>query len=118
LRKQLHPEDVLRAIDAMIAWAAEHPNTLENGCVNKTKRRKRRRASAERVRPLTSKELEALQIVAEHKGNYTAAAKVVGVSRQVMKRRCDNANAKLGKAAPLKHKTQRLPHDRRGQPII
>ena len=80
--------------------------------------RKPRRARRPAIRPLTSKQAEAVQLVGEHKGNVSEAAKVAGISRQAMKKRYEEAMKKLGKAALPKPKTQRLPRDRRGQEIV
>jgi predicted DNA-binding protein (UPF0251 family) len=78
------------------------------------KRKRRRRASAPRLVPLTNKQLEAVHLVGEHKGNVSAAARAVGISRQTMNRRYDKAMKKLGRKA-VKHRTKQLPTDRRGQ---
>ncbi len=78
-------------------------------------KKRRRRQAARRVIPLTGKEAEAVHLVGEHKGNISAAADAVGISRQAMKKRYDKAMKKLGKAALPKPKTESLPSDRRGQ---
>ena len=66
---------------------------------------------------LAANETEAMQIVGEHKGNITAAAKQAGKSRQAMGRTYQNACRKLGiSAARHSDLTARpLPSDRRGQ---
>jgi hypothetical protein len=58
-----------------------------------------------------------VHLVGEHKGNISAAAHVAGKSRQAMKKSYDKAMAKLGKKT-VKHATQRLPTDRRGQETV
>jgi predicted DNA-binding protein (UPF0251 family) len=78
-------------------------------------RRKRRRAGEPKLVPLTDRESEAVQMVGEHKGNFTAAARAMGLSRQRVSELYRAGNKKLGKAAVQKPKTQSLPQDRRGQ---
>jgi hypothetical protein len=80
-------------------------------------RKARRRATARAPRPLTGKETEAMQLVGEHKGNIAAAARAAGKSRAAMSKLYKKATAKLGKKA-IKHFTQRLPKDNRGQETI
>lgn len=80
-------------------------------------KRKRRRTSPRAEAPLTNKQVEAMQLVGECKGNFAAAAKAAGKSRQAMKKLYDKGASKVGLAAP-KHRTQRLPTDRRGQEMI
>ncbi len=82
------------------------------------KPKRRRRQSARKPSPLTPKQTEAMYLYAEHKENFTAAAKEAGISRTAMKKLFDKACKKLGrkamKAMP-KGKTQGLPLDHRGQ---
>jgi hypothetical protein len=83
-----------------------------------TRRRKaRRRATARAPQPLTPKQTEAMHLVGEHKGNIAAAARAAGKSRTAMDKLYKKATAKLGKKA-IKHFTQRLPQDNRGQETI
>jgi hypothetical protein len=77
--------------------------------------RRRRRQSPKKIAPLTSQQVEAMQLVAEHKGDISAAARFAGKSRQAMKKLYDKAAAKVGMKAAPKPKTQKLPEDRRGQ---
>jgi hypothetical protein len=79
-----------------------------------TTARRRRRKAERKPRPLTPEQLEAIQLVAEHKGNVAAAARAAGKSRAAMKKLYDKASKKLGRKA-IEHCTQSLPHDRRGQ---
>jgi hypothetical protein len=82
----------------------------------KRKRRRRRRASVKILAPLTAKQVEAMQLVGEHKGDYTAAGAAAGKSRQAMKKLHEIACKKLGRKGVEKAaKTQPLPTDRRGQ---
>ncbi len=83
-----------------------------------TKKRKRRRQAAKGPTPITSKQTEALQLVGEHKGNVTAAAKAAGISRTAMTNRYNKALAKLGKKAVKQIKTQALPTDHHGHSTI
>jgi hypothetical protein len=82
-----------------------------------SKRKRRRRASAREPAPLTPAQTEAMQLVGEHKGNVAAAARAAGKSRAAMKKLYDKATRKLGKKA-IRHFTQRLPRDSRGQETI
>jgi hypothetical protein len=79
-----------------------------------TRQRRRRRTSPRKPWPLTEEQTEAYHLVTEHKGNVTAAAKVAGKSRQAMRKLYKKAMKKLGQKA-VKHGTQALPTDRRGQ---
>jgi hypothetical protein len=77
--------------------------------------RKRRRQSGKKLAPLTPEQLEAVQLVGEHKGNMAAAARAAGKSRTAMQKLYDKAMSKLGKKAVDKIKTQALPLDKREQ---
>jgi predicted DNA-binding protein (UPF0251 family) len=81
-------------------------------------KKRRRRTPLREARPLTPKEVEALQLLGEHKGNYTAAAKVAGISRTALIKRYKKAIKKLPRSAAVMKKkptTQPLPLDHRGQ---
>ena len=57
-----------------------------------------------------------MQLVGEHKGDFTAAAAAAGKSRQAMTTLYQKACRKLGRSAVEKAaKTQGLPTDGRGQ---
>jgi hypothetical protein len=58
-----------------------------------------------------------VHLVGEHKGNIAAAARAAGKSPAAMRKLYIKATAKLGKKA-VKHATQRLPIDSRGQETI
>jgi DNA-binding CsgD family transcriptional regulator len=78
--------------------------------------RRRRRAAQRKPPQLTDAQMEAAQLVGEHKGNITAAAKAAGKTRQALGKLYRKAMEKLGKqAVPPKPKTQRLATDSRGQ---
>jgi len=79
------------------------------------KRRKRRKVGSNEPKPLTPKETEAVHLVGEHKGNMTAGAKAMGISRQAAQKRYDKAMKKLSKTGVRNPQTQALPRDRRGQ---
>jgi hypothetical protein len=80
------------------------------------KQRKRRRQSIPRVTPLTPEQTEAVHLVSEHKGNFSAAARAAGKSRTMISKLYRKAMKKLGKSASaLKPKTRPLPLDHRGQ---
>jgi hypothetical protein len=82
------------------------------------KRSRRRRTGEMKITPLTEKQVEAVQLIGEHKGNIAAAARSAGKSPAAMKKLYDKANRKLGKKAIEKIKTQRLPKDQRGQAMV
>jgi hypothetical protein len=82
------------------------------------RRRKRRRATAWKDRPLTPAQVEAMSLVGEHKGNVAAAARAAGKSHQAMSKLYNKALKKLGQKAPPKAKTRRLPRDERGQETV
>ena len=94
-------------------------------------RRKRRRSSSRKPRPLTDRQRDALVLLARHDGDVRAAAEERGISRQAMSKLKDKALEKAlavgqknlavlaSKAAghPSK-RPQRLPRDRRGQELL
>jgi hypothetical protein len=82
------------------------------------KPKKPRKLTAPRVVPLTEKQTEAMLLVSEHKGNYAAAARAGGKSRQQMTKLYKKGCKKLGLRAVEKPKTKALPLDRRGQATI
>lgn len=104
---------------------AKHPGTLDaiadsnqiGAKLGNGSNRKRRRGR-NKERALTAKQSEAVHIVGEHKGDFTAAAKVLGVSRQALAKRYKIAYEKLGKKAMPRHKTTAIPTDRRRQENI
>jgi len=75
-------------------------------------RAKRRRMS--NPSPLTAKQVEAVQIVSECKGNLAEAAKRLGVHHSTLQEHHKAAMKKLGKSV-VKHATRPMPEDRRGQ---
>jgi len=79
--------------------------------------RRRRRIHQERTYPLTVKQIDAVLIVKEHKGNFAAAARAAGKSRAAIMKLYEKAASKLGKK-DFKLLTQRLPRDARGQEIV
>lgn len=79
---------------------------------------KRRRGSTRKPTPLSPEQIEAVELVAEHKGNFTAAAKAAGKSRQAVGKLYRKATKKLGKLRVSKIKGKGLPHDQRGQVAV
>ncbi len=63
-------------------------------------------------------QLEAFELVAQHKGNRTAAANAAGKTRQVLDRQYKKALEKLAKGGITKPKMQSLSEDSRGQVAI
>jgi predicted DNA-binding protein (UPF0251 family) len=92
-------------------------NTQKPGGTN-PKRKRPRRQGSRKTRPLTEKELESMHLVGELKGNITAAAEQVGITRQAMSKRYRKACAKLGQSAMPEAKNKGLPTDKRGQEHI
>ena len=82
------------------------------------KRKRRRKVGTRKNTPLTPTQVEALQLVGEHRGNKAAAARAVGISRTAMDKRYRKALVKAPAAAMKKPKTQNLPHDKRGQVTV
>jgi hypothetical protein len=116
-RDEAGPADLARTEAAGQPTAPQAEQAAERQTDRTPRPRKRRRKpSLVKPTPLTGKQAEAMQIVAEHQGDFTAAAKALGKSRQGVKKLYDKACAKLGKKAVEKAaKTQRLPSDHRGQ---
>jgi len=83
----------------------------------KKKRRRRKRQTPDKVRPLTPRQVEVMQIVGECKGNLSQAARRMGLDRKTVEQHWDAASKKLGKQA-MKVYTGHLPKDRRGQESI
>jgi len=84
----------------------------------KARNRRRRSSAEEKIRPLTEKQVEAVHIVGECRGNLAEAARRIGIDRKSLKERYDAALKKLGKAGMPKPSTERLPQDRRGQTMV
>lgn len=70
--------------------------------------------SANKVYPLTERQLDALHIVGECKGNIAEAARRLRKDRTTVRQHYRVAMRKLGRRAQ-EYQTQRLPMDRRGQ---
>jgi hypothetical protein len=76
-------DDALEAVNVLhraldrIAPPKEKPATKS--------KRKRRRAPEREPSPITGKQAEALKLYGEHQGNFTAAAKAMGISRTALK---------------------------------
>jgi predicted DNA-binding protein (UPF0251 family) len=89
-----------------------------NEKATKPAKKKRRRHANQKPTPVTPKQLDAMQLYGEHKGNIAAAAKAAGVSRAAMMKLIQKAQKKLGKQAVEKVKTTPLPEDHRGQVAV
>jgi predicted DNA-binding protein (UPF0251 family) len=82
-------------------------------------RRPRRRIRSDKGQaPLSPRQLEAAQLFGEHKGNKTAAAAAMGISRAALDKLLGKAQTKLGKNAVKKIGTAPLPMDGRGQAAV
>jgi predicted DNA-binding protein (UPF0251 family) len=95
--------------------AAQQQLTALCGAAASPVQRKRRRLAQPKTVRLTAKELEAWNLVSDHKGDFTAAARAAGVSRQALTKRYEKALAKLSVKAVKKPPLQSLPLDQRGQ---
>ncbi len=93
------------------------PGLLVGAGEKKASLRRSRRRQITPVRSLTPKQVEAVQIYGECKGNLTKAAGNIGIDRTSFKERLDAAYKKLGQKPPKRQgaRTRRLPQDRRGQ---
>ncbi len=78
------------------------------------KTRKRRKRLSQEATPLTAKQLEAMQIVGECKGDFAEAARRLGKDRKTVVDHYEAATKKAGKRQ-MKHMTQQIAKDRRGQ---
>ncbi len=81
---------------------------------NVTEKPRKRKRQAMKASPLTAKQTEAVQVVGECKGSFAEAGRRLGVDRKTVQQHYQAAMKKLGKSA-VKHATQSLPSDRRGQ---
>jgi hypothetical protein len=122
--------DALRDLARHTVWLGKRPSEayrvlVRSDCARylqllgeeTAKQRKRYRKSSKRApTPLTPAQIEAMQLVAEYDGDFTAAGSAAGKSRQAMRKLYNKACEKLGKSTVLKAaKTQALPLDHRGQ---
>jgi DNA-binding CsgD family transcriptional regulator len=76
-------------------------------------RRKRKRQPV-KGKALTPRQAEVVHIVGECKGDFAAVGRRLGIDRKTVEQHYNAAMQKLGKAA-VKHATQPLRSDRRGQ---
>jgi hypothetical protein len=79
--------------------------------------KRRRRNPQQKTYPLTERQAETVHLMGEHKGNRTAVARAMGVSRAAIIKLYKKAITKLGKTA-IKRATQGLPTDKRGQVTV
>lgn len=84
---------------------------------SKNHRTRNRRPNKTSVSPLTSKQLEAIQLCGECKGNMSEVARRMGVSVATATQHRDAANKKLGMSAPKTSKTVHLAGDHLGQGV-
>jgi predicted DNA-binding protein (UPF0251 family) len=75
--------------------------------------RKRKRGTI-KVKPLTARQVEVVQIVGECNGDLAEAARKLGIDRKTVKQHFDAASRKLGKAV-VTHATQPLRRGLRGE---
>jgi DNA-binding CsgD family transcriptional regulator len=100
---------VVTETDGLWDWWQAPPEPAHS-----TQRPRRRKRRSLAIPQLTPKQLEACQTVAECNGDIAEAARRLGRDRKTIKQHLDAAQNKLGKSA-VKHATQSLPNDRRGQ---
>lgn len=97
----------------ILLGAVRARETASKPSATNKKRRRRTRPSVTAL-PLTTKQVEAVHIVAECKGSFAEAARRLAVDPSTVRQHYYAAQKKLGKKA-VKHATQPLPADRRGQ---
>lgn len=86
---------------------------------NGTAKRKRRKRGSDKPRELTLRQVEAMQLYGECKGNFTEMGRRMGLDRKTAKQHYEVAAKKIGQqAVKLKHETTTIAHDRRGQADI
>ena len=97
----------------------ERLSLLADWCCRHDGRRKRHRTPPRKARSLTVKQLEAVKLVTECKHNFSEAARRAGKTPPAMHKLYDKAHEKLGKRAiDLYAKTQSIPSDSNGQPLL
>jgi DNA-binding CsgD family transcriptional regulator len=105
-------DDLGRAAEALLAWARDQQQRVSTKRSKRTKHN--RRAPAHR--PLTDKQVKAMQTVAECNGSIAEAARRLGKDRSTVAQHYRTALKKLGRmASTVKAKTGALPSDKRGQ---
>lgn len=119
LRRQIANLDRWPGLNSLFHALTVYQRDLKAATARLAKRdlQRRRRAGVRQTAGLSPQQVEAVQLVGEHKGNFAAAARAAGKSRTAMAKLYEKANRKLGKKA-IKHATQRLPRDQRGQETI
>jgi predicted DNA-binding protein (UPF0251 family) len=106
----------------------KQPNNVQDGILSSSsansqssppiipEKRKAKRRRRARNNQITARQLEAAQLFGEHKGNFAAGAKAMGISRTAFIKLYSKACKKLGKSAVTnKTSTVMLRADKRGQ---
>jgi DNA-binding CsgD family transcriptional regulator len=101
------------AVDRLLAEFLAHPEPASGDGKRSGKRRTRNRPPAT-PKPLTAKQVEAVQMVGDCKGNFAEAARRLGVTSKTVRQHYRAAITKTGQTV-VKHATKALPSDRRGQ---
>lgn len=96
-------------------WVAPALDAAAKGLERPRKKTKQRKPG--KTIPLTEKQLEAVHIVGECKGNIAEAARRIGKDHKTVKQHYDAGMKKMGKAA-VTHKSHSMPKDRRDQENI
>ncbi len=104
--------DKLRQCEELLAQWAESGKKQTRSDASKKRKRK-----SLQTKPLTEKQAEAVHIVAECKGDISAAATRLGRDRATVKQHYDAAMRKMGKTV-VKRATRPLSKDRRGQEAV
>jgi DNA-binding CsgD family transcriptional regulator len=117
--RPLAPEDVIPERNATAAAVKAllevlRPLPKELAAASRKRHPRRRKRPPTTGRPLSEKQIEAMQIVGDCKGNLAEAARRLGKDPKTVRQHYNAALRKLGKAA-VKHATRALPSDRRGQ---
>lgn len=117
LRRAYLWNDVTSITDlpAPISWLEKIKQFVED-LGGKKKIIRRRRGVTQKLRPLTARQAEVIQIVGECKGNIAKAAEKLGRNRKTIDEAYRAGMAKLGKQViRSKDKTRLFARDRRGQ---
>ena len=113
--RETHIEAISKAITFVERAISQYKKADQR--TGTAKRKRNRRPENTAVIKLTEKQLEAVNLYGECKGNMSQVARRMGVSHQTAKQHYDAANKKLGKKATAIPKTQRLRPDHLGEDL-
>jgi hypothetical protein len=121
-------ETVLTKTTPLLAEGFNRKNALiarQAEALARRMRSRRRKRGGGTIRPLTSKQAEALHMLALCNGNYAEAARRIRIDRKSFEERCEAAYGKLGRKGMKRHEIEinkalvtKLPRDERGQEVV